>query len=222
MTSAARSLAVANSVQLDFGGAGTEVWWTELGEHPAHGEIGRDVLVSLLARFLDRDPATVSLARDGLGKPRLVGEPGIHFSVSRSRSQLVVAIGRRPVGVDIEVVRPVTERTALTTLHLTPGERSEVLRADEPRRDELFLLAWTRKEACAKAIGAGLRISPVMIEAGAGPRLVRTAIRFQDAEYVVEVESCLSAAHAVVSLATLTAGDAESAASVRSGGCRRP
>jgi 4'-phosphopantetheinyl transferase len=199
---------VARSVHLDFEVAGTRVWWIDLGEHSAHGAVGHDVLVSLLARFLDRDPATVSLSRDRWGKPHLAGEPGVHFNLSRSRSQLVVAIGRRPVGVDIEVVRHVPERAALTSLHLTPGERREVLRADEHRRDELFLVAWTRKEACAKAIGAGLRIAPAAIESGAGRELVRTAIRFQGAGYVVEVESSLAAAHAVVSLAALTTGHA--------------
>ena len=208
MTSTAGSLAVAKSVHLDFEVAGTQVWWTDLGSDSAHGAVGHDVLVTLLARFIDRDPATVLFARDRWGKPHLVGEPGVHFNLSRSRSQLVVAIGRRPVGVDIEVVRHVPERAALTALHLAPGERREVLRADEDQRDELFLVAWTRKEACAKAIGAGLRIPPASIESGAGRQLVRTAIHFQNAEYVVEVESSLAAAHAVVSLAALVTGEA--------------
>jgi 4'-phosphopantetheinyl transferase len=208
MTSTACRFAAANSVHLDFEVAGTRVWWTDLGEHSAQGAVGHDVLVSLLARFLDRDPAAVSLSRDRWGKPHLVGEPGVHFNLSRSRSQLVVAIGRRPVGVDIEVVRHVPERTALIALHLTPGERREVLRADEHRRDELFLVAWTRKEACAKAIGAGLRIAPAAIESGASRQLVRTAIRFQGSEYVVEMESSPSPAHAVVSLAALTTDNA--------------
>lgn len=212
MTSTAGRLAAANSVHLDFEVAGTQVWWTDLGSDSAHGAIGRDVLASLLARFLDRDPATVLLSRDRWGKPHLVGDPGVHFNLSRSRSQLVVAIASRPVGVDIEVVRRVPERAALTALHLAPGERREVLRADEHRRDERFLVAWTRKEACAKAIGAGLRISPAAIESGAGRQLVRTTIQFENAEHVVEVESGLSPAHAVVSLAALTTGDAERAA----------
>jgi hypothetical protein len=53
-----------------------------------------------------------------------------------------------------------------------------------------------------------LRIPPASIESGAGRQLVRTAIHFQNAEYVVEVESSLAAAHAVVSLAALVTGEA--------------
>src|SRR5215510_7605462 len=141
-----------NSTRLDFAIAGVDVWRVELDEAD-RGADSRDVLIALLARSLECDPASIRFRRDGWGKPHLLNQPNLHVNLSRSGSELIVAIGPRPVGVDVEVVRPVVDRTALGTLHLTPFEWGEVLAADEDRRDELFLVAWTRKEACAKAIG---------------------------------------------------------------------
>jgi 4'-phosphopantetheinyl transferase len=190
------------STRLDFAIAGVDVYRVELDQARREAD-SRDVLVALLARSLECDPASIRFRRDGWGKPHLLAQPNVHFNVSRSGAHLVVAVGSRPVGVDIEVVRPVVDRTALGTLHLTAFERKEVLAADEDRRDELFLVAWTRKEACAKAIGAGLRIPPASIASGVDRGLARTSIPFQSGVHVVDVESRFLAGTAVVSLAVL-------------------
>jgi len=190
------------STRLDFAIADVDVWRVELDQ--AHREAdSRDVLVGLLARSLACDRASIRFSRDAWGKPHLVSQPNVHFNISRSASHLVVAIGSRPVGVDVEVVRPVVDRMGLGTLHLTPFERGKVLAADEDRRDELFLVAWTRKEACAKAIGAGLRIPPASIASDVDRGLARTSIPFRNGVHVVDVESRFLAGIAVVSLAVL-------------------
>jgi phosphopantetheinyl transferase (holo-ACP synthase) len=202
MTRTADGDIAENSTRLDFAIAGVDAWRVELDQ--AHRRTNsRDVLVALLARSLECDRASILFRRDGWGKPHLLNQPNLHVNVSRSGSQLLVAIASRPVGVDVEVVRPVVDRTALSTLHLTPFEWGKVLAADEDRRDELFLVAWTRKEACAKAIGAGLRIPPALIASGVDRGLTRTRIPFQKGVHVVDVESTLSAGNAVVSLAVL-------------------
>jgi len=200
------------TTRLDFAIADVDVWRVELDQ--AHREADSpDVLVALLARSLECDRASIRFSRDAWGKPQLLSQPNVHFNVSRSGSHLVVAIGCRPVGVDVEVIRPVVDRTALGTLHLTPFERGKVLAADEDRRDELFLVAWTRKEACAKAIGAGLRIPPASIASDVDRGLARTSIPFRNGVHVVDVESRFLAGIAVVSLAVLltpmTAPDGE-------------
>jgi 4'-phosphopantetheinyl transferase len=202
MTRTADATLAKRSTRLAFAIGGVDAYRVELDQARREAD-SRDVLVALLARSLECDPASIRFRRDGWGKPHLLGQPNVHFNVSRSGSLLVVAIGLRPVGVDVEVVRPVVDRTALGTLHLTPFEWEEVLAADEDRRDELFLAAWTRKEACAKAIGAGLRIPPASIASGVDRGLARIGIPFGNDVHVVDVESRLLAGTAVVSLAVL-------------------
>ena len=49
-------------------------------------------------------PLHVSIAEGG--KPYLVSEPGVHFSLSHSGDWAVCAIGDHPLGVDIEKCEP--------------------------------------------------------------------------------------------------------------------
>jgi 4'-phosphopantetheinyl transferase len=84
------------------------------------------------------------------GKPRFDDLP-LEVSVSHSGDVAVVVVGGPdPVGVDVELVRPV-DAGQLAPLVLAPGER---LRDSS---DESFLRHWTRKEAVLKATGDGLR-----------------------------------------------------------------
>ena len=202
MTRTVDDTIVERSTRLDFAIADVDVFCVGLDEARREPD-SRDVLAALLARSLECDPASIRFRRDAWGKPHLLNQPNVHVNVSRSRSHLVVAIGSRSLGVDIEVVRPVVDRMALGTLHLTPFEWAKVLAANEDRRDELFLVAWTRKEACAKAIGAGLRIPPALIASGVDRGLARTSVPFGNAVHVMDVESRFVSGTAVVSLAVL-------------------
>jgi 4'-phosphopantetheinyl transferase len=82
------------------------------------------------------------------GRPRLLG-PGrraLWGSVAHSETMTIVAIGRRPIGIDLE----------------------------EGAGDELR--TWVRKEAALKATGDGLAVDPDRLElgpAGAPPHVVR-------------------------------------------------
>jgi phosphopantetheinyl transferase len=202
MTRAGDRALAGRSTRLDVAFDGVDLWCVEL-DRVHHGARNRDVVAPLLARSLQCEPASIAFRQDGWGKPHLVGHPNVHVNVSRSQSHMAVAIGPRAIGVDIEVVRPVAERRALGTLHLTPSEHAQVLAADEDRRDELFLLAWTRKEACAKAIGAGLRIPPSAIPCGVDRGVASVSIPFQGSVHIVDVQSRFTAGAVVVSCAVL-------------------
>src|SRR5215510_10902742 len=113
MTGTADRSVAERATRVDFAIADVEVWRVELEQ--ASPVTGRDLLVALLARSLECDPASIQFRRDWWGKLHLVSESNVHVNLSRSGSHLVVAIGSRPVGVDIEVVRPVVDRMALGT-----------------------------------------------------------------------------------------------------------
>ena len=92
------------------------------------------------------------LARTDLGKPFFPALPHIQFSISHSKSIILCAVSAKPVGVDIEDIRP--RRESLPQYALTEGEfsRYQSLGGDWPA----FYTLWTRKEAWCKYTGQGL------------------------------------------------------------------
>lgn len=77
-----------------------------------------------------------------LGKPYFPDFPEVHFNLSHTTGAVLVALSGEPVGVDIEHIRPVSER-AMRRLADVTTERA-------------FFQSWVRREARAKRSGAGV------------------------------------------------------------------
>lgn len=92
------------------------------------------------------------MTRTGQGKPFFPDEPGLHFNLSHSGGLLLCAVADRPVGVDVEVVRP--RKPSLPRYCLTDGEYEIYRSAGETW--EAFYHIWTQKEAWCKYLGVGL------------------------------------------------------------------
>jgi len=122
-----------------------------------------------LGRTLGVSPAGLTLHRGAYGKPYLPG--GAEFSVSHTESHLVIAIGdRRPVGVDVERLRPLPDRESIARIAFTEHEREALdlivatgSASGEPacssaaaEASRAVLAGWTRKEALLKAVGLGV------------------------------------------------------------------
>ncbi|MCI5689742.1 MAG: 4'-phosphopantetheinyl transferase superfamily protein [Clostridiales bacterium] len=106
----------------------------------------------LLERILGRD-GLPALARTPLGKPYFPARPALHINWSHSGSLVLCALSGRPVGVDLELLRP--RGASLPRYALTPEEYAcfQRLGGDWPA----FYTLWTRKEAWCKYTGEGLR-----------------------------------------------------------------
>lgn len=97
-------------------------------------------------------PLQISTAEGG--KPYLVSEPGIYFSISHSGDWVVCAVGDHPVGVDIEKCEPGRHDVAARFFH---KEEVRYLNSLLPSaRDDAFYTLWTLKESFVKSIGRGL------------------------------------------------------------------
>lgn len=122
-----------------------------------------------LGERLEADPAELEFTREACsrcggphGRP-IVLRPGgslarradLHFSLSHSGSQGLLAIAATPVGVDIEALPGASMCQQLTAL-LHPREQVRILSAPEEAQRTLFTRLWCRKEAYLKGLGVGL------------------------------------------------------------------
>lgn len=92
------------------------------------------------------------LVRQPGGKPTL-NLPGYEFSISHSGALALCALSERPVGADLELVRP--RRAGLPRYALSEGEFAWF--EGRGSRWEDFYTLWTLKEARVKCTGEGLR-----------------------------------------------------------------
>ncbi len=97
-------------------------------------------------------PADAELAKTVLGKPYLKDWPRIQFNLSHSGAYGVCAVSDAPVGVDVEMIRPLRQDVAKR--FFTKVEQG-YLSAQPP---EEFFRLWTRKESFTKAVGKGLTL----------------------------------------------------------------
>lgn len=123
-----------------------------------------------LAEYTGLHSAALQLATGSFGKPSLSGHTRTQFSLSHSQGLALIAVGGRgPLGADVEQLRPMPDAAALAAEHFTRREQEALAALPSHERDQAFLTCWTRKEACLKAIGVGLLLSPQSFEVGVTP-----------------------------------------------------
>ncbi len=114
-----------------------------------------DVLAKRAILELSNGRETPIFAKGENGKPYCINYP-YHFNISHSEKYTVVAVADRPIGVDIEVIRPFS--AAATAKFLTEEEKNYIVLDDNPdKRNERFFKLWCAKEAYLKLIGTGLK-----------------------------------------------------------------
>lgn len=120
----------------------------------AKGDSGKTASrIAYAAALADRGiPGDAGLGTTVLGKPFLKEFPGIQFNLSHSGPYGVCAISGAPVGVDVELVRPL--RRDVAKRFFTSTEQGWL----ERHPPEEFFRLWTRKESFSKALGKGLTL----------------------------------------------------------------
>jgi 4'-phosphopantetheinyl transferase len=120
-----------------------------------------------LGRYFGRPPDLIRFSRScpdcgrHHGKPRLTApqKNRIEFSISHSGDLVAVAVAAEaPVGIDLERLDRSLRVDELARLVLAASEARALAALGPERRERDFLVGWTRKEAVAKATGAGLRL----------------------------------------------------------------
>jgi 4'-phosphopantetheinyl transferase len=111
--------------------------------------------------------ASLDFDQGDFGKPSLAGHADLHFNLSHSQSEALIAVNDgSEVGVDIELLRSVPDAQELAATCFTPNEIRALLGMPSGARERAFLVGWTRKEACLKALGLGLSANLQALEVG--------------------------------------------------------
>ena len=120
----------------------------------------RRLLRALAAEALNVHPDAVRIQRMADGTVRIREPEALYASVSGRGAWTVLALGPRPVGVDVETCPPDTEPPFDL---LQPLEQEVILADPDPPR--LFLRFWAAREAYLKADGRGLGVMPDQVRA---------------------------------------------------------
>lgn len=120
---------------------------------------GRARLRSLLGEHLGLDPRTLVFEQNEFGKPWLAHHPSVHFSLSHSGDEAILAVSDTlVVGADIERVRAL-EHIDLARRYFHPNEVAAIEKpASLEEQLRAFFGTWTLKEAVVKSLGTGLSI----------------------------------------------------------------
>lgn len=115
-------------------------------------ENGLSVLSYALEREHGISPARLVIARGEHGKPYFPQRPDICFSISHSGDYAAAALCETPVGVDIQIFRPI--KNNLINKLCDDTELRYINTSPDPSR--AFIHLWTLKESYIKAIGKGM------------------------------------------------------------------
>jgi 4'-phosphopantetheinyl transferase len=159
-------------------------------EHRQHYVVARATLRELLAERLRIAPEAVELIETEYGKPRLApvhAATDVEFNLSHSGSLALYAFASgRAVGVDMELIREVSDADDLAERFFSSTETASLKALPREQRSLAFLACWTRKEALIKALGLGLSCPldafDVTIDPNAPARITRMARRIDRVE----------------------------------------
>lgn len=121
--------------------------------------VGRGILRSILSGYLNIKAEKIAFEYRDRGKPGVAnpGDRAIEFNVSHSNGLALYAVTRdRPIGIDVEYLRPLRDAEQLANRFFTPPEVAAIAALAPEKKQAAFFHAWTRKEAYLKATGEGL------------------------------------------------------------------
>lgn len=107
-----------------------------------------------IASLLQCAPAAVEFDWPMRGKPALK-DPDWHFNISHTKDRLVLAVGRHPVGVDLESSGRHNRLMDIANRYFSP-EEVVWLKQQPEELEQRFLRLWTLKESLSKLLGCGI------------------------------------------------------------------
>ncbi len=114
----------------------------------------------ILAAYLGQAAPLLNIATAEGGKPCLP-DHGLEFNLSHSHGLGLLAVGRQPLGVDLEQLRQVHYPARIARRMWGAETAARLQDMSNPDNQCLFFSHWTAMEARQKALGRGIFQQPV-------------------------------------------------------------
>lgn len=109
---------------------------------------------TLLLREHNWDNRSLRFAVNPYGKPYLADRPECQFNLSHAGDYVLCAIDRKPLGIDVEEIKPID--LSIASRFFAPAESQAIEQMQEGMRLDHFFQMWTAKESYIKFRGTGL------------------------------------------------------------------
>ena len=119
--------------------------------------LGAGIVLGAILKQYGLDPVKTQLEYGDNGKASVTGRPDIHFNLTHSGDFAAGVCGVGPVGIDVETVGVMKEKTARRFFHEGEYRYLEKIEDEESRREAVFRL-WVLKESFMKVTGLGMRL----------------------------------------------------------------
>lgn len=127
----------------------------------------------VLSSYIHYPPQAIEFCYTRQGKPFLAKSCGgdvLQFNLSHSEGLVLYAVAQcRPVGIDVECVRKLSDMDSMVKAFLSESEIRQLRSLPWKQQRRAFFAAWTRKESYLKAIGAGISESMQSVEVSLAP-----------------------------------------------------
>ncbi|WP_338874061.1 4'-phosphopantetheinyl transferase superfamily protein [Spirosoma sp. SC4-14] len=144
---------------------------------------GRLMLKLLVAKYTHQNPEAV-FVRAGINKkPELSDIPDLHVNIAHAGEWVLLAVGKKNVGVDIEKISPDFPFEEILFQSFSETERQNIGQDRDPRHR--FYQLWTRKEALVKATAKGIDDDFCRVPSLEGEHYTDMAITGSQAEWYI-------------------------------------
>lgn len=119
--------------------------------------LGAGIVLHVILRQYGLDSASVKFEYGANGKACVAGRPDIHFNLTHSGNYAAGICGVSPVGIDVETIGKMNERTAKRFFHDREYQYLET--AEDPQEKcQRFFRLWVLKESFMKVTGLGMKL----------------------------------------------------------------
>jgi 4'-phosphopantetheinyl transferase len=116
--------------------------------------LGRGGAKELLSFYSNKVPSELMLEIGPKGKPFVQASDKLYFNISHSGNWVLIAIGKKELGIDLEKMTGEAIRDSLLRECFHRDELKLISESEDPVME--FFKFWTRKEAFLKAAGNGM------------------------------------------------------------------